>query len=193
MQLPSFTTAISHVSLLGEIIERAPDLRAKRIAIVLADSRMRDVDAWGRYLGKLQTTTELPSMLKDSLRVLAADAHVESQVAGIALMDVYRYAIRDRISAIDDPTFQALMERDSEQSRANMRLAESYLTTAIPKLDAADRKEVTETIRRYQEMMEDTILTHASSIESFDGEPADVKAAAKQTADAFLDRIGIDE
>lgn len=184
---------LSHVHLLGDIIERALDLRAKRIAIVLANSRMRDVDAWGRYLGKLKTATEIPSELKDHFRVLAADDYVESQVAGIALIDVYRYTIKDRISAIDDPTFRALMERDSEQSRANMRLAESYLTAAVPELDAADWQDMIETIRQYREMTEDIFLAQVASIDSFDREPMDVIAAAKQTADAFFERVGLEE
>lgn len=184
--------SLVHVDLLGSIIECTADLRTKRIATKLIGSRMRDVDAWGRYLTELQTPADIPTELEDYLHGLMADDHVESQVAGIALMDVHRYALIDTIHAIAEPTFRALMERDSEQSRINKRLTAAYLSAAVTDLDPGDRKAVEKTVDQHQDIPVDLFLPHVSAEETTAPDTADVITAATHTTDTFFTRIGFE-
>ncbi len=180
---------LSHVLLLGGVIEREDDSDAKRLAVLLAGSRMRDVDAWGRFLGQAQATAQVPSALKEYLHALHDDENIESRLIGIGLADVYRRAIGDTLKDFD-PLFQRLIERDAEQAEKNREALNEYLTDVVPELKE-NRQDVLDQLWTYRELTKQVVLAHADAFEEVGEEASDIVLAVENQADQFYREVGL--
>lgn len=183
---------LSQVLLLGSILEQEEDMRAKRLAIILAAARMRKVDTWGRYLGQAQSTDTVSPELQDHFNDLYADKQVISRLLGVLLADVYLFAVGTVLDDIGDPLFGRLIRRDMRQAEQNLEIAEEYFRDTLPELDAGEREAILDKIERYQTRFEEIVLGHADSFDALAETEAELMATARQEIETFYDRIGID-
>jgi len=114
-------------------------MESKHLAILLAGSRMRDVNVWGRYLGQMGATRQVSSGIKDYFRTLYGDDRIESKLIGIGLADVYRQAVGKLIMDIGEPLFKRLLKREFKYAGKNVDLLEDYLTTRVLNLEQEGR------------------------------------------------------
>ncbi|MFB6294906.1 MAG: hypothetical protein ABEI97_04050, partial [Candidatus Nanohaloarchaea archaeon] len=62
-----------HLMLTGRLLEQAEDMETKKIAVYLSFSKMRNVEAFGRYLGRLSVDTEIAPQTKEYLSRMSAE------------------------------------------------------------------------------------------------------------------------
>lgn len=154
---------LSQLITLGDITKNAANLNVKRLASFLTSSRIRDVDAWGRYLTALKMRTTVSSSVRTYCNKLYSDDNRLSRMIGIILTDVFRQAVGTNTIDFPDVTFERLMERDIEEGDKNVRLTRSYLQRINRELTEEQREDVVMQMDRYAVLIEDILDEKARS------------------------------
>lgn len=172
-------TNLSQVLLLGDVIRGKTDINAKRLAILIAETRMRDVDAWGKYLSRLGEIGDISPSIEEYFERLYEDENMVSQIIGSLLTDVLVTAVYENMDGTDT-TLEMLVERNVGQAERNIRLSDYYLSEWIDGLAADERRGTAARIDRYITLKEQFIENYADTFTVLD-------ISADAVADDFRD------
>lgn len=163
---------LSQLMMMGDLVRNSPRIDTKRLASVLTASRMRDVDAWGRYLFLLGERGTLSEPIRTYFHALFDDDNPVSRLIGLLYVDVLRQSIRkDHLEGITDDTFKALLTRDIEEAERNIEMAHLYLHRVNDELGDDERQHVDAQLDRYLALLEDIVRHHATTFERMGGDP----------------------
>ncbi len=180
---------LSELVTLGDIIHNARWADKKRAAVFLAASRMRDVDAWGRYLGLLGATGTVSDDVQRFVDRVYEDDNRLSRLIALVYIDVLRQAIGKHTENLPDPTFQALLDRDIKEGNRNVKILEQTLQNIHNELGLAEQHEVVTRLDRYLAMVENIIHRHRDTFTAFDADPDSVTAYITDTVNRFEQTI----
>ncbi len=163
---------LSELLIMGDLLWNAPDIGTKRLATVLSASRMRDVDAWGRYITHLKLVRPAISQpLKTYFQKLYEEDHQLARLMGLLFVDVFRKALADELQDVEDPTFRRLMQRDAAEGTKNVRLTKEHLQDISGALDPEERHTAADRIDDYVDIIEDIADDRAVTLEELGADP----------------------
>lgn len=176
---------LSQLIVLGDITKNAANMNVKRLAAFLTASRIRDVDAWGRYL----TSLKMRTTVSDAVHVYCTRLYNEdnrlSRLIGIVLADVFRQAIGTNAVDFPDVTFERLMERDIEEGDKNVQLTRSYLQRINQEIDEDQREEVIMQMDRYAALVDDILDDREQSFTQLGLDIENIREHVSREIDAF--------
>ncbi len=147
---------LSELLIMGDLLWNAPDIGTKRLATVLSASRMRDVDAWGRYIAHLKLIRpDISHPLKTYFKQLYEEENPLARLIGLMFVDVFRKELAGELQGAEDPTFRRLMERDAKEGEKNIRLTKQHLQEISSALDEEMRDAAADRIDDYIRIIED--------------------------------------
>lgn len=112
---------MTHLTMLGGIVQEEPDMDRKRLASTLIDDRMRTVDAWSKYLTTLKEPADVTAEMDEHADDLLAEDGL-CRLASIVLADVFVIALYEQTDSADS-LFHAVLERDVRQAQHNLETA----------------------------------------------------------------------
>lgn len=180
---------LSHVMIFGDIVRNVPDVDAKRLGVFLALSRMRDVDAWGRYLGRLKQRTKISEPVMDYFKMVFNDDHPYSRLIGLVYVDVFREAIDNHLQHVPEKLFRRIMERGGEEAERNVELSLRYLREGHQAMDAEEREKVVVQTDRYLAQINKILRHHADTIEVFGGDVNQINPEVNRISTEFQEAI----
>jgi hypothetical protein len=162
---------LSELLIMGDLLWNAPDMGTKRLATVLSASRMRDVDAWGRYIAHLQLIRpSISSPLQTYFRKLYEEENQLARLMGLLFVDVFRKELADELQDVEDPTFRRLMQRDAAEGSKNVKVTKEHLQRVSGMLDGAARREAASRVDEYITVIENIAADRETTLNALDVE-----------------------
>lgn len=180
---------LSHLIVLGDIIMNAESVEVKRLASFLAASRIRDVDAWGRYLAMLEMQAAVNDPVHTYCTLLYQDATRLSRLMGIVLADVFRQSVGQNATDFPDPTFGRLMARDLEEGDHNVELTRDYLQRINTALTPEEREEVVLQMERYGLVIDNILDANADALSHLNADLSAIRDQVHADIASFHDII----
>lgn len=180
---------LSQLITLGDVTENVANMDVKRLSSFLIASRVRDVDAWGRYLASLEMRTTIAEPVQTYCNHLYNDDNRLSRLMGIILADVFRQTVSRNTHGFPDPTFKRLIERDLTEGDRNVRLTRRYLQRINRELDEDEQEEVTMQLDRYTVLIDNIIDDREPSFAQLDVDTDRLQDGIRSEIDAFHDDI----
>ncbi len=180
---------LSQLIVLGDITRNAANLDVKRLAAFLTASRIRDVDAWGRYLASLKMRTTVAEPVRTYCTHMYNDDNRLSRLMGLILADVFRQAISRNTHSFPDPTFKRLIERDLTEGDKNVKLTRRYLKRINRNLDVDEREHVTMQLDRYTVLIDNIIDDRQPAFAQLNVDTDLLREQIRNEIDAFHDDI----
>lgn len=177
---------ISQLLIMGDLLFNAPDTGTKRLATVLSASRMRDIDAWGRYIAHLKLVRpNISPPLKSYFQQLYEEESTLARLMGLIFVDVFRKELAEKLQDVEDPTFRRLMQRDAVEGKKNVRLTKEHLQKVSGLLDEQMREEATSRIDDYVDMIEAIVADRTVTLETLDVDTNTVMADCRDTIESY--------
>jgi len=183
---------LAQLLLLGNVISGDSDLDAKRLALLLANTRMRDTDAWGRYLQRLGKVKEIDPVMENYFERLYNDAHTVSRLLGMVFGEVMITTIYRNMNG-EDRTFERLLKRNMGQSERNINLAEHYLQRWITDHTIEKRREIANSVDRYIVLKERFLVSQRENLATVGIDADTVIEKFVRNADDFYNDIQPDD
>lgn len=178
---------MTHLTMLGGIVQDEPDTDMKRLAAVLTDDRMRNVDAWSKYLSALgENTTVTADMDKHADALLSADSLC--QLTSIVLADVFLATLYEHMDD-DGSLFRRLLERDITQAQKNVGMAIDYLQQWQQELPGSRKEAVLDHVRTCVQWAEVYVDRHQTVLANAGIAPEAFATAFRENAQEFYDHI----
>ncbi|MDY6773942.1 MAG: hypothetical protein SVS85_01980, partial [Candidatus Nanohaloarchaea archaeon] len=151
---------ISHLMLCGRLLENGRDMRTKKLALFLAFSKMRNIEVFGRYLGKVSAEAEVApytkeyfsKMSENDLGILLPDMGVLGGTVG--------YGVLDFLKDAGDPLFAEIAEKVGEQKRENEEVLVDYLQDALSQTSEEELDKIHDQASFYRDRSEKIVLYH---------------------------------
>jgi hypothetical protein len=179
---------VAQVLLLGNVISGKTDINAKRLAILIAETRIRDVDAWGRYLSKVGETGDVASTMRNYFEKLHGDDNMVSTLIGVLLLDVLVTATYENLNG-KDKTMERLIERNIGQAERNINLSDRYIDEWTDDLAADERDTAAARINRYITLKEQFITSHDAAFDTVGIKTRRLRDDFQDEANQFYDRL----
>lgn len=184
---------LSQVMMMGDLLWNAPDIGTKRLATVLSASRMRDVDAWGRYIAHLELVRpEISPPLRDYFQELYAEENRFARLMGLMFVDVLRKALADELQDVEDPTFRRLMQRDAREGAKNVKMTREHLQHINSTIDDDTRETAEGRMDDLQDRIEAIIADRGVTLETLDVDPENILDECRSTLSAYRSIISSD-
>lgn len=184
---------ISHLMLCGRLLEHGSDMELKKLALFLAFSKMRNVDTWGRYLGKLSATTEVQPQTKEFFQRMTEEDDLPNLLLGMGVLGgTVGYGVLEGFGDMGDPILKQIAESIVEQKRKNEELLVNYLRPLIASMDEERLEEMKELARFYREQSERIVHAHSDSYQALGSEAGEVAENVLNVTDEFYRKIGLD-
>ncbi len=124
------------LKLCGRVLERASDMDTKRLALLLATSRMQGSDVWGRCLSLLNETDEIVPSFEYRMGELYDDATdpVSLLIGMVIAGEISGSLIMDELTQLDDPLISDVAAFTLEQAEANRKSAVTYLQRLLKEM-----------------------------------------------------------
>lgn len=182
---------MADLMLCGRIMEHEQEMEAKRLALLLSTAKIRSVDAWGRYLDKLQGATEITPSLKKYMDEMYNDAtDTLSLLIGMSIIgDVSGRIILEQAMTTDEPVLSEMAECMTAQTRKNQENAKHYLKIALSNTHPNRLTKVRNDVLYYRRNLADIILSQQDAFETLGWNPDYIASRAAQDADEFLNAI----
>lgn len=172
---------MTHLTVLGDIVSEEPDTDVKRVAAVLVDDRMRNVDAWGRYLMMTGVAPRITTELDEHINSLF-DRDAWSQLASIILADVVLVSLYQYLDAEDD-LIHRVLERDVEQAKDNIQMITSYLRDRYHELSQEEQAAVRGRVDRCHSWSSVFVDRYSGMLEASGVDPEAFAVAAHRNID----------
>ncbi len=183
----------SHLMLCGRLLEHAEDIEVKKLALFLAFSKMRNVDVWGRYLGKVNAHTEIAPQTKEMLSKMSADEDLTTLLLGMGVLGgTVGYGVLDEMRSVDEPLFRDIADHVRQQKRDNEEQLVHYLQDVVETATDTDRERITDQAAYFRERSEQIVLFHSDILERVGLEPQDVADHVLEMTDRFYGKVGFD-
>lgn len=183
----------SHLMLCGRLLEQGPDLQGKKLALFLAFSKMRNIDAWGRYLGKLSAKTEVPPQTKEYFKRMTQEDDLATLLLGMGVLGgTVGYGVLEVFQEVSDPVFTEMSEKMVEQKRQNEELLVNYISSMVDAADEERLNQIKTLARFYREQSEKIVYAHSDSYRKLGIEPDTVAENVLEVTDEFYRKIGIE-
>lgn len=177
---------LSQLLLMGDLLWNAEDIGTKRMATVLSASRMRDVDAWGRYIAHLELVRpQISAPLRAYFQELYEEENRFARLMGLVFVDVLRKALADELQDVEDPTFRRLMQRDAVEGAKNVEMTKEHLQQVSTAIDEGTRTAAADSIDAYVERIEAIITDRSVTLDALDVDPDRVLDACRETITAY--------
>lgn len=182
----------SHLMLCGRLLEQAPDMQAKKLALFLAFSKMRNIDAWGRYLGKLAVKSEIPPQTKDYFRRMTEEDDLATLLLGMGVLGgTVGYGVLEVFKEPGDPVFAQMAEKMVAQKGKNEELLAGYLGSMVDSSEEERLEQIEELAKFYRAQSEKIVYAHSDSYEKLGIEPDRVAESVLEATDEFYRKIGL--
>lgn len=182
----------SHLMLCGRLLEHAEDIEVKKLALFLAFSKMRNVDVWGRYLGKVNAHTEIAPQTKEMLSKMSADEDLTTLLLGMGVLGgTVGYGVLDKMREVDEPLFQEIADHVRQQKRDNEEQLVHYLQDVVEAATGEEAERIARQAAYFRERSEQIVLFHSDILEAVGLEPQDVADHVLEMTDDFYDKVGI--
>lgn len=183
----------SHLMLCGRLLEHADDMDIKKLALFLAFAKMRNVDAWGRYLGRVSAPTEIAPQTKELLSKMSADENLYTLLLGMGVLGgTVGYGVLDKMREIEEPLFRQIADHIREQKRHNEDLLVHYLEDLVIAADDQETEEIREQAAYFRDRSEQIVLFHGDLLETLGIDPREVADHVLELTDEFYDKVGIE-
>lgn len=176
---------LSQLIVLGDVTKNVSNVDVKRLASFLIASRIRDVDAWGRYLASLKMRTTVAEPVHTYCNHIYNDDNRLSRLMGVVLADVFRQAVGTNAANFPDPTFERLLKRDVDEGDKNVQLARSYLQRINRNLSSEETDEVIMQMDRYASLIEDILVDREHSFNQLGADIENIRDQIGAEIDAF--------
>lgn len=180
--------SLAQLTLLGNIIAENSQMRAKRLAALLASSRVRNVDAWGRYLEKLDEGGNVRPQVENYFQRLYTDDQAISRLISIILLDVLNRTMYDNLNGLDT-TFERVLHRNITQAEKNIDLALHYLQYWDRKLSRDEKRSLAGHIRYYITLIEECVDACSDDLDTINVDSEQVLAQFDGNARDFYHEI----
>ncbi|MDY6761938.1 MAG: hypothetical protein SVY41_02730 [Candidatus Nanohaloarchaea archaeon] len=182
-----------HLMLTGRLLEQAEDMETKKLALYLSFSKMRNVDAFGRYIGRVSVDTEIAPQTKEYLSRMSAEEDVVSLLLGMAVLGgTVGYGVLDHLREAGDPLFTEIADHVRQQKRDNEEILVNRLSELLDQADEERQAAIRETAAYYRERSAQIVLYHTDLLETLDLDPDEVAAHVRELTDELYGKIGID-
>lgn len=182
-----------HLMLTGRLLEQAEDMETKKLALYLSFSKMRNVDAFGRYIGRVSVDTEIAPQTKEYLSRMSAEEDVVSLLLGMGVLGgTVGYGVLDYLREAGDPLFTEIADHVRQQKRDNEEILVNRLSALLSEADDDRRAEIMDKAAYYRERSENIVRYHTDLLEQLDLDPDEVAEHVREVTDAFYQEIGID-
>lgn len=183
---------IAHVMLCGRVLEREEDLRGKKLALLIAFSKVRSAEVYGRYLGKTNADPDIApytqeyfsKMSEDDIDILLPDMGVLGGALGYGTLSFLKDA--------GDPLFAQIAEKVCDQKDREMEFLADYLGEVVRAMDEEEHDDLLERAAFYRERAENIVQYHADLLTTLDIDPEEVRTYVLEFTDEFYADIGID-
>lgn len=184
---------ISHLMLCGRLLERGDDIDLKKLALYLAFSKMRNVDAWGRYLAKMPIRTDISPHTKEYFSEMYADEDLSTLLIGMAVLGgTVGYGVLDHMRDSGEPIFEQIADHIRAQKRDNEELLVNYLGNIVEAADEDEMDGIREQARFYRDRSEKIVMSHSDLLETLGHDPEEVAQHVLDVTDEFYGKIGVE-
>jgi hypothetical protein len=182
---------MTDMKLCGRVLEHEPDMHAKRLALLLANSRIRTADAWGRYLGLLESTGTILPPLDTYMSAMYDDTTdpVSLLIGMVMVGDISGHVILDAAMQTDEPVLRAMGEQMMEQATQNRENAVFYLRSVLGNIPPNRFTKIRHDVQRYRQNLDDILLTQEDAFTTLGWDTTRITERATNESDQFLDSI----
>ncbi|MFB6294425.1 MAG: hypothetical protein ABEI97_01580, partial [Candidatus Nanohaloarchaea archaeon] len=182
----------SHLMLTGRLLEQAEDIERKKLALYLSFSKMRNVDAFGRYIGRVSVHTEVAPQTKEYLSRMSAEEDVASLLLGMGVLGgTVGYVVLDHLADAGDPLFADIAGHVQQQKHDNEEILVNQLSELIAAADEERLAAIRETAAYYRERSEQIVLHHDDILETLGIDPEEVAEDVLAATDEFYRKVGL--
>lgn len=182
---------LTDIKLCGRILEHEPDMNAKRLALLLSSARVRDVDAWGRYLDLLEATGEILPPLETYMSAMYDDSTdpVSLLIGMIMIGDISGSIILDEAMQTDESVLQEMAPHMADQSATNRESAITYLRPVLRETHPNRLTKIQHDVQQYRKNLEDILRTQEDAFTTLGWNTDHIANRATDEADLFLEII----
>lgn len=178
---------MTHLTIVGEIVGEDPDIEMKRLAAVLTDDRMRNVDAWSNYITTVQENADVTSEMSGHSDDLLAEDSL-CQLSSIALGDVFIATLYQHMED-DTSLFHRVLQRDVRQARRNIEIVIDHLQQGQGSLPADRQDAVAARISSCLRWSEVYVDRYGDILETAGVDAEQFIASFRRNARQFCERI----
>lgn len=183
----------SHLMLCGRLLEQGPDMQAKKLALFLAFSKMRSIDAWGRYLGKMSVKTAVPSQTTEYFRRMTEEDDLATLLLGMGVLGgTVGYGVLEVFQEVDEPLFNQMAEKMMAQKKHNEELLTHYIGNMVETSSEERLQQIKDLARFYRDQSEKIVRAHDESYRNLGIDPEKVAENVLRVTDEFYKKIGLE-
>lgn len=184
---------ISHLMLSGRLMEKGKDMELKKLALYLAFSKMRNIDAFGRYLARVEEREEVAPYTKEYFSRMSTDADVPNLLLGMAVLGgTVGYGTLESVIDATDPIMEQIASNVIEQKKKNEDLLVNYLGNVVDAATDEELEELVESARFYRDQSEKIVIFHGNLFETLGTAPEEVVDRVLDATDQFYEKIGLE-
>ncbi|MDY6768907.1 MAG: hypothetical protein SVW02_02255 [Candidatus Nanohaloarchaea archaeon] len=182
-----------HLMLCGRLLERSDDMAVKKLALFLGFSKMRNIDAFGRYLGRIGSRKDVSPHTKEFFKRMTEEEDIPTLVLGMAVLGgTVGYGVLDKVRDAGDPVARQICDTIRQQKRENEELLVNYLKTVIDQADEEELKRLNELARFYREKSTKIVQAYAESYEKLGEDPDEILQHVLDVTDEFYEKVGLE-
>ncbi|MFB6166766.1 MAG: hypothetical protein ABEJ62_00695, partial [Candidatus Nanohaloarchaea archaeon] len=176
----------SHLILCGRLMEQSEDMEIKKLATYLAFSKMRNVDVFGRYLGKNPANAEIAPETKEYLGRMSSEENMTNLLLGMGVLGgTVGYGVLGHLKDAGSPLFSQIAEKVIEQKHGNEDILVNALQNLVDAADDEDMEKMRELARYYRERSEQIVLFHSDLLNRLELDPEEVAESVLEATDRF--------
>ncbi len=184
---------ISHLMLCGRLLERGRDVPLQKLALFLAFSKMRNVEAFGRYLARTPPTEEVAPSTKEYLNRLTEDQDITTLLLGMGVLGgTVGYGVLDHLKEGGDPVFRQIAENVIEQKHENEDLIVNYLGNIVDSAEEEDIEDIKRQAEFYRDRSAKIVMFHSDLLETLGIDPEEVRDTVLEATDSFYSKVGLE-
>ncbi|MCJ7479131.1 MAG: hypothetical protein MUP63_03045 [Candidatus Nanohaloarchaeota archaeon QJJ-7] len=183
----------SHLILCGRLLETAESMELKKLSLYLAFSKMRNVDVFGRYLGKVSSDTEIAPHTKEFLSEMSGEENLVNLLLGMGVLGgTVGYGVLDYLRESGDPLFREISDRVIEKKKTNEEMLVRHLNDFQDSGGSDAEDSITEHALFYRDRAEKIVLFHGDLLTTLGFDPEEVADNVVKATDEFYEKIGLD-
>lgn len=183
---------LSGLLLCGRILQQPRNPEEQQLSLVLAFSQIRNIDAWGRYIGKMEAGAQVHPRVADYYRLLFAQEDNLSILIGMETLGSHlTQAFFDRITDVGDPIFQELVTRMLKQLQRTTPRTTQYLRQEISTINAAHRDRLRDAAATYQDRTTAMFDGYEHHFQTVDEDPDAIMDDIQNEISQFYQDIGL--
>lgn len=178
--------------LCGRLLEKDAHPEAKVLAVMLANSKIRNAAAWAKYLANIGDTEDLSHAKRRYFGALYDEEDTTNLLLGISVIgDVSWYAFMDKVEDVGGPLFEEIVSSIREQKRGQISHTVNYLQYTTSKREGEQLRALRKDAEFFRDSMEEIIQSHDDKLAAVGKDTDAIAQHVVEYIDTFYTRIGM--